>query len=238
MPGPKIVCHRGACLTAPENTLASAEAALRLGGAVIELDIRQSRDGVLYVLHDATLDRTTDGTGPIADWESADIDRLDAGAWFDPAFAGERVPRLETYLAALKDRAGFYLENKSADPAAIGAIIRRLGIAEQCFTFSFDPALRAGIAEHAPEIRAMIHWSTAGSVAAAKERHGASIVEFHSHDLDPAAVAACQEAGLTTMLFTPKPDTALFALAIRENLDMVNIDHIALFEETRASLAA
>jgi len=80
---PRIICHRGACLDAPENTLAAARRALELGGGWIELDIRQSRDGVAYVLHDATIDRTTDGA--IADEDSDEIDALDA--------PGQAVPR-------------------------------------------------------------------------------------------------------------------------------------------------
>ncbi|MFC6656167.1 glycerophosphodiester phosphodiesterase family protein [Roseibium salinum] len=97
-----IVCHRGACLSAPENTLASLAGAIDMGAEVVEFDVRPSRDGVLYVMHDATVDRTTDGTGRFADMTSDEIDTLDAGSWFSPEFAGERVPRLNTFLDACR----------------------------------------------------------------------------------------------------------------------------------------
>jgi glycerophosphoryl diester phosphodiesterase len=89
----QIVYHRGACRHAPENTIASGLAAARLGGDIVELDVRQSRGGVLYVLHDAKVDRATNGTGAIAQMTSADLDRLDVGEWFGLAFTGERLPR-------------------------------------------------------------------------------------------------------------------------------------------------
>ena len=76
----RIVCHRGACRLAPENTLASARKAVAEGGDIIELDIRDSADGVPYVIHDALLDRTTNGRGYIAETDSAVLDTLDAGS--------------------------------------------------------------------------------------------------------------------------------------------------------------
>lgn len=233
-PKTKIVCHRGACLSAPENTFASGEAALALGGSVIELDIRQSADGVLYVLHDATVDRTTDGRGAIVEMESAEIDRLDAGGWFGPAFAGQRVPRLEPFLAHFPE-AGFYLEVKRADCRAIAETVSRLGIAARCFTFSFDAEMRRGMWEAAPEVRRMIHWSTAGSAEAAREEHGAAIVEFHAHDFDAAHIRACQNAGLEVMFFSDKPDERLFREALALEMDYVNIDFISEFAALRSA---
>lgn len=89
---PKIVSHRGANRFAPENTFTAADLALRHGADYIELDVRESADGVLYVFHDETLDRTTDGTGPIGHALSSEIDALDAGGWFDESFKGRVYP--------------------------------------------------------------------------------------------------------------------------------------------------
>lgn len=233
MPQTQIVCHRGAKHVAPENTLASAEAALTLGGSVIELDVRQSADGVLYVMHDETVDRTTNGKGSISELQSSEIDQLDAGSWFDARFAGERVPRLETFLRALAPRAGFYLEIKHADCEAVGRLVRHIGIASQCFTFSFDPEMRDQMRLKAPEIARMIHWTTAGSVEAARNGHSAAIVEFHEHDFDPSAIRACQDAGLKVMFYTDKPDMQRFQTALELGMDFVNIDHIADFADLR-----
>ncbi|HEY3523886.1 MAG TPA: glycerophosphodiester phosphodiesterase family protein, partial [Candidatus Limnocylindrales bacterium] len=85
---PLVMAHRGQRATYPEQTLEAYEAAIRLGADAIETDVQRTRDGRLAMMHDLTLDRTTSGHGRIADHDWADIRRLDAGAWFDPAFGG------------------------------------------------------------------------------------------------------------------------------------------------------
>ena len=88
---PLIVGHRGLLLHAPENTLANFRACLelRLG---FEFDVQRTRDGALVCVHDTTVDRTTNGSGQVANLTLAEIRGLDAGSWFDPKFAGEKVP--------------------------------------------------------------------------------------------------------------------------------------------------
>jgi glycerophosphoryl diester phosphodiesterase len=100
---PRIVGHRGLIRHAPEQTMADFDACfdLRLS---LELDVRKTRDGQLVVIHEATLERTTDGKGTVADMSLREIQRLDAGSKFDPAFAGERVPTLEEVFARMKER--------------------------------------------------------------------------------------------------------------------------------------
>lgn len=95
---PRVIGHRGAMAYAPENTAAGFREAARRGVAWIEFDVRLSADGVAVVIHDARLERTTSGRGPVAGTPYAEIAGLDAGAWFAPEFAGERVPRLEQAL--------------------------------------------------------------------------------------------------------------------------------------------
>jgi glycerophosphoryl diester phosphodiesterase len=96
-----VIAHRGASGTCPENTLASFRRAVALGAPMVELDVQLTRDGAVVVMHDWTLERTTDGAGAVRDRTLAEIERLDAGAWFGPAFRGERVPTLAAVLAAV-----------------------------------------------------------------------------------------------------------------------------------------
>jgi glycerophosphoryl diester phosphodiesterase len=84
--------HRGASGFAPENTLAAFRLAERLGAPALELDVHLTADGVPVVLHDDSLDRTTDGRGQVQRLSLAAVRAVDAGRWFAPAFAGERVP--------------------------------------------------------------------------------------------------------------------------------------------------
>ena len=97
-PFPAISGHRGANFIAPENTLASADSCIRYGVDVMECDVVLSKDSVFYILHDSLLNRTTNGTGPIGEWLSRDLDTLDAGSWFGPEWKGQKLPRFSALL--------------------------------------------------------------------------------------------------------------------------------------------
>lgn len=96
---PRVIGHRGAAAHAPENTLASLRAAAALGVTMVEVDVKLTADGMPVLMHDERLDRTTDGAGAVRHTPWAAIRRCDAGGWFGPAFAGERVPSLKEALA-------------------------------------------------------------------------------------------------------------------------------------------
>ncbi|CAN7183628.1 glycerophosphodiester phosphodiesterase [Trinickia sp. LjRoot230] len=91
---PRVVAHRGGGTLAPENTLAGIETGARLGLEMIEFDAKLSADGVVFLLHDDTVQRTSNGRGAAAQMTYAQIAALDAGSWFDARFAGERMPTL------------------------------------------------------------------------------------------------------------------------------------------------
>jgi glycerophosphoryl diester phosphodiesterase len=99
---PLIVAHRGLLRHAPENTVANFRACLelRLG---FEFDVERTEDGQLVCIHDGTVDRTTDGTGKVSDLTLGDVRRLDAGNWFDPRFAGEKVPTIDEVFRLVAD---------------------------------------------------------------------------------------------------------------------------------------
>ena len=100
---PRIIGHRALMHDAPENTLAGIVAALELRIG-FEFDIRRSKDGVLICMHDATVNRTTNGKGKVADLTLAELKKLDAGSWLSPAFADQKVPTLEEVFLLLKQR--------------------------------------------------------------------------------------------------------------------------------------
>ncbi|MDJ0756647.1 MAG: glycerophosphodiester phosphodiesterase family protein [Ardenticatenaceae bacterium] len=99
---PKLISHRGAGKLAPENTLVGIEAAMAHGADLIEVDVQRSRDGVLFLMHDKSVNRTTTGRGAIKDMTAAEIRQLDAGIYFSPTFAGEPVPTLNEALELTK----------------------------------------------------------------------------------------------------------------------------------------
>lgn len=112
----RIIAHRGFSAQAPENTLAAVERAIGAGADMVEVDVTVTADGHVICLHDETLDRTTDGRGSPIEHTLSDIRRLDAGSWFSPAFAGERVPTLDELLEAVDDR---ILVNIEIKPEAV-----------------------------------------------------------------------------------------------------------------------
>ncbi|MEN6347408.1 MAG: glycerophosphodiester phosphodiesterase family protein [Armatimonadia bacterium] len=138
---PALMAHRGASSLAPENTLAAFRKALETKSQWVELDVHLTADGEVVVMHDGTVDRTTDGTGPIAKMTLAQIKALDAGSWFKPEFVGERVPTLAEVVALLGKRLRINVEIKSSGNAAtaqkVVEILRKGGVLEQSMISSF-----------------------------------------------------------------------------------------------------
>lgn len=108
-----VIAHRGSSGRAPENTLAAFEMALEQGSDMIECDVRLTKDEEVVVFHDRTLDRTTNGKGPVEERTLEDLKRLDAGSWFSSKFKGERIPTLSEVLRLLHSRAYLNIELKS-----------------------------------------------------------------------------------------------------------------------------
>jgi len=146
---PLIFAHRGASKAAPENTLPAFEAAIRLGADGVELDVQYSSDGALVIFHNDTLEKTSNGTGRVTAHTLEDLRALDAGSWFDPTFAGTRIPTLDETLDLLKGRLLINIELKVLEALRSGLAtdavkaIRAHGMADQVVISSFNPfALR------------------------------------------------------------------------------------------------
>jgi glycerophosphoryl diester phosphodiesterase len=144
-----VTAHRGFSGAAPENTPAAFQAAILTGADMIELDVHLSRDGSLVVIHDDTLKRTTNGRGKVADKTLDDLRLLDAGAWFDPRFSGEKIPVLAEVLALARGRIALNIELKKGKsfPYTMEELadrtleeVERLGMLDRVLFSSFDPA--------------------------------------------------------------------------------------------------
>lgn len=143
---PMLIAHRGGSLEAPENTLAAFRHAIQLGMRFVELDVQMTADGELVVIHDETVDRTTNGHGPVAAYTLEELRKLDAGSHFGVQFAGERIPTLREVLEMCTDAwVGVVVELKSPalypglveKTAALIDEMRRRG-AENIWCISFD----------------------------------------------------------------------------------------------------
>ena len=150
-----VIAHRGASSYGPENTLAAFDMALQMGARHIELDVQSTRDGHIVVIHDDTVDRTTDGTGPVASHTLAELRSLDAGARFAPAFAGERIPLFEEVLARYQGRAHIHVEIKGHTNGLserTADLIRTHGMAREVTVTSFQKARLEETRAQAPEL--------------------------------------------------------------------------------------
>jgi glycerophosphoryl diester phosphodiesterase len=146
VPGPRhrvaVIAHRGGTSLAPENTLAAFRRAAELGVDYVEIDVRATRDGRLVLMHDRTVDRTTDGTGAVADLDYAAITSLHAGGSFAPAFAGERVPTLDDALRLCRGKVGIYLDHKDGSILTIVRAIRKHRMTRQVVVYDGPEEVR------------------------------------------------------------------------------------------------
>jgi glycerophosphoryl diester phosphodiesterase len=165
---PEVVAHRGASGSAPETTLAAYRLALALDADFLELDVQMSRDGEIVAIHDARVDRTSDGQGAVAELTLGEIRGLDAGSWFNrdhpdrarPEFAGERVPTLQEIIDLTRPtRAGLYVEIKQPElyPAEFEGrvleVLGRNGFEHRVVVQTFDPRSLAKVRALAPALR-------------------------------------------------------------------------------------
>lgn len=109
------IAHRGASGHAPENTMGAFQKGFEMKADYIELDVQMTKDGELVVIHDTTVDRTTNGTGKVSDLTLEEIRQLDAGSWFSEDYAGEKIPTFEEVLTEFRGKIGILIELKSPE---------------------------------------------------------------------------------------------------------------------------
>ena len=192
----KIMGHRGAKAYEPENTLRSIRRALELGVDAVEIDIHLSRDGRLVVIHDATVDRTTDGKGRVADLTWEELRRLDAGL-------GEAVPSLEEVTALVHGRAHLFIELKDRQAVApLAAFFKTHNLFEAAHAISFwHPALKE-LRRLEPRIRTgVLFVGCPVDPPALAAAAGARALVLNYQYVTLELVQAARQSGLTTAVW-------------------------------------
>lgn len=123
-----VVGHRGNVKFAPENTIPAFEIAIEYGADLLEMDIRETKDGELVIMHDETVDRTTNGTGKVSELTLREMKKFDAGSWFSPKFKGVKVPTLKEVLHAIHGKALPDIDFKAGTPSKLINILRDEGL--------------------------------------------------------------------------------------------------------------
>jgi len=202
------IAHRGASAYAPENTIAAFDKAVEQGADAIELDLHLSRDGELVVIHDDTLDRTTDGSGPVHQRSLGELMRLDAGRWFGEGFAGQRIPRLDEVLDRFAWKVPLALEIKAGstffpgiEEKVVSALRERAAI-DQAAVASFDHYALRRLKEIEPTIRtAALLVGRPVSLSAVAGPAKADGLALEASFVTKTEVEACRAAGLQIVVW-------------------------------------
>ena len=206
-----IAAHRGDRADAPENTIQAFEAAVTSGTDFLETDVQLTADGAAVLMHDATVDRTTDGTGAIADLTLAQIRSLDAGSWYDPAFAATTVPTFAEFLDLLvrEPEVTALVELKySWSVAEVGPLLSGIyfrGLQDRIVFASFSPRSLDALQAADPVFpRVLIRHTLPLDPVAVATRYGVIAIMTRAHALEeqPDAVREMHDAGFGILLYT------------------------------------
>lgn len=228
---PGVIAHRGVVSEAPENTLPAIAKAIELGCALAEIDLRYTADGEVVLVHDATLERTTDGTGSVARKTPAELKRLDAGTRHGASFRGTRIPTLQEAIELARGRIQLYLDLKERDPLPVVRVVERLGARSNVYYRPYShTALRLILAE-SPESRVLIDlgdWVQAvGLLATLRRAFPTAAISSDWQNWEPSAVAEARRLGLPTFVnvlgASDTPENLRAAVAL--GFDYIQTDH-------------
>ncbi|MBR0630955.1 glycerophosphodiester phosphodiesterase [Bacillus altitudinis] len=153
-----IIAHRGSSSAAPENTIAAFDVAVEQGADYIELDVQMTMDQHIVVIHDDTVERTTNGNGLVKSYTLDQLKKLDAGSWFDQQYTNERIPTLQEILERYSQRIGILIEIKHPKrqigiEKAVARIINQFAYSRHIIIQSFDVHALQRIKAFAPSLR-------------------------------------------------------------------------------------
>ena len=225
-----VIGHRGGSALAPENTLACYEKAIALGADYVEIDVRVTRDGRFVLMHDGKVDRTTDGSGAIAELDFAAIRALDAGSWFAPEYAGQRVPTLAEALALCRGRIGIYLDHKEGSIARIARLIREAKMIDHVVVYD-GPEELAEWKRVAPRLPVMIspddEYRHRGGIAELLAKAPADILDGNAGEWTPELVAEAHAHGARVFVdnLGLTDNEGWYRKAIEMGVDGIQTDH-------------
>lgn len=234
---PRIVAHRGGGSLAPENTLAAIDAGARLGLKMIEFDAKLSADDVVFLLHDDTVDRTSNGKGAAARKAYAELAALDAGSWYDARFAGERMPTLADVRARCERHglaANIEIKPCPGREAATGRLVAQeaarlwqgADVPPLLSSFSFEALTAARDAQ--PELpRGLLFGTVPADWRAQADALACVSLHADHRKLDEPLVAQIKAAGLFVLAYTVN-DPARARLLAQWGVDAICTDRIDL----------
>jgi glycerophosphoryl diester phosphodiesterase len=230
LPRRGIAAHRGGTTTHPENTLAAFREAVRLGAHQIELDVRATADAELVVIHDPTVDRTTDGRGAVAELTLEALRHLDAGHRWGPACAGERIPTLAEVVDAMPRDVWLNIQIKRGEPIAapVSRLLVERGRVHQAILACGNAAAReARSVEPRLRICNLVRQRTRAAYVEHALATGADFIQLHHlrGPPEPELMAHAREAGLRVNYFAG-PELPDLAALFDAGVDFVLVDDV------------
>ena len=212
----QVLAHRGASAYAPENTLAAFRLAIEQRADWLELDVQQTKDGHLVVFHDLRMERTTDGNGALRDLTLEQVRRLDAGSWFGPRFAGERIPTFEEVVSLAREQ-NVRIFPEVKDPRLypgieerMVAVIRANGYEDSTIVQSFDMTSLERLRQIDPKLRLAALY-TAASPLRGDPPPGVSVVgpPWEMVSSDPTLVRDAHASGRQVVVWSVEGPSAV-----------------------------
>jgi len=234
-----VIGHRGSPCLAPENTIPSFKKAIEAGVDFIELDVRATKDNVLVIMHDPTVERTTDGTGKVSELTLTEILKLDAGSWFDEKYKGTRVPTLREVFKELGNSVSYVIELKvKGIEKQVVNLVKEFNLMDEVIILSsiWDSLKRVKELESQLAIMADLPNPTLENLAKVISQY-ANIVSIHKAKLKREFVERCHKRGL---LVNAWPINTFHELVycVRSEVDFITTDNPGLIVNALTELSA
>lgn len=226
--GVVAISHRGEHLHHPENTMAAYRAALEAHADFIETDVRTTSDGKLVIMHDASVDRCTNGHGDVAAMTFDEIRKLDAGVKFNETFRGSSVPTFEEVLEFARGKIKVYIDSKRISATDLVAAVRKFGMEDQVVVYG-GMELHRGVQKLEPRISVMPEAGSVDFAAKFIEELRPRVIAFDARDFKDETIAVARQAKAD--IYVDRLGTAdnaeLWEDAIRRGATGIQSDHPA-----------
>jgi glycerophosphoryl diester phosphodiesterase len=220
-----VISHRGEHLHHPENTMPAFEEAVRVGADYFELDVRTTSDGKLVLMHDGTVDRTTNGHGDVAKMTFDEIRALDAGSKKDVSFAGTKVPTFDEALDYARGKINIYVDVKYVAPKELVDHIVAHGMADRVVIYS--GRISKDIQDLNPNLKIMPEARTPEFAQKLIDDLHVKVLAFDAGDFKAEAIAAAKKAGVLIYVdrLGQADNAAAWQDAIDQGADGIQTDH-------------
>jgi glycerophosphoryl diester phosphodiesterase len=224
-----VIAHRGAHEGIPSNTLLSLKEGIRLGVDYIECDIRTTADNKLVIMHDETVNGTTNGKGKVRDMTLKQIRKLDVGIKAGPQFAGTKVPTFDEMLKMARGKIGIYADSKDVSPEALLGALRKYDLLSHTVIYGYHLSFFEGVAKLDPDAWIMPESRNETVLKSLLQEFKLKVVAFSASDFKEPLISMTKQAGAKIYVdrLGPADNPEAWQAAIDQGADGIQTDHPA-----------